>query len=85
MYNYSSSSVIFFIDLAVVDRLLNRLLVVMPCRRIALYCDMMPKIQNYVVKEVLWRHPLLHSGLLKGISAAVNTHITVEELLEMVS
>jgi hypothetical protein len=77
--------VIFFIDQAAVDRLLNSLLVVMPCQRIALYCDMMPESQNYVVKEVLWRHPLLHIGLLEDISAAANTHTRVEELLGMVS
>jgi hypothetical protein len=40
---------------------------------------MKPKDQNSGVWEVLWRWPVLGTGLLKYVSAAVSTHTTVEE------
>jgi hypothetical protein len=45
------------------------------------YCDMTPKMQNFGFRSMTQKCPLLHSSLLKHISAATNTHSTVEKLL----
>lgn len=48
-----------------------------------IYCDIMPKSQYFGVREVLQKHLLLCSGLLKNISTLTNMHIAIAELLEV--
>jgi hypothetical protein len=47
-------------------------------------CDMTHKSQYVGVREVLQKHVLLHSGLLKNISTVMNMHVAIENLLEAV-
>jgi hypothetical protein len=47
-------------------------------------CDMATKIQYFGVREVLQKHLLLCSGLLKNISTVTNMHTAIEELLKVV-
>jgi hypothetical protein len=43
---------------------------------------MMSKMQNLRIMERSQRHPVLHDGLLKHISVAMNSHTSVGELFE---
>lgn len=36
------------------------------------YCDKMPKCQNFVIKQVLQRHPMSCTSLLKYVHMAMN-------------
>jgi hypothetical protein len=37
------------------------------------------------VEQVLWKHPLLHNGLLKHVCTAMNMHITADKLFAEMS